>query len=198
MEEHFPYAYNHFEEPVTPPYISRLLTTLSYSYTTKVLPVHDYKEETVEDSVPSASKKVPQAVPNSGNELTNKGTTKKDTNVGTNTSLPSQGSVKVVTPKPNIQAESVTKSNAETKAENKKKTANDKTTEPDTNPVETKVSENNVDVENKPVDAVIQIPDAEGDTTPENSINDTTGQTDEVEGNVVEATTDEADVPATA
>lgn len=194
MEEHFPYAYNHFEEPVTPPYRSRLLTTLSYSYTTKVLPVHDYNEETVEDSVPGASKNVPQAVPNSGNESPNKGTTKKDTNVGTNTSLPSQGSVKVVTPKPNIQAESVTKPDAETKAENETNTENDKTTEPNTNPEETKV-----DVENKPVDEVIQIQDAEGDTTtPENSINDTTGQS-EVEGNVVEATTDAAAaVPAAA
>lgn len=157
IEERYPYAYNRIEEPVNPPYISRLLTTLSLTYKTKILPVHDYSEETVADSLSSASEASPKEV------ITNKSTPKKGTNTG---------SVKVVTPKPIIKAESVAKPIAETKPEN------EDTTEP------TKDSENNVE----PVDEVTENSESEAgstDTEPEGSVDDTNGG---------EATTD-ADVP---
>lgn len=163
VEERHPYAYNQIEEPVNPPYISRLLTTLSVTYNTKILPVHDYSEETVADSLSSASEASPKEV------VTNKDTPKKGTNAG---------SVKVVTPKPNIKTESVAKPKAETKAENIPKSENGDTIEP------TEDSENNVE----PVDEVID--DSEAVKTESE-----TGSTDtEPEANDGDATTD-ADVP---
>lgn len=147
--------------------MSRLLTTLSLTYKTKILPVQDYSEETVADSLPSANEASPKEV------VTNKVTPKKGTNAG---------SVKEVTPKPNIKAESVAKPKAETKPENIPKSDNEDTTEP------TEDSEVNVE----PVDEVIKNPEVvnteseagSADNEPEGSVDDT---------NDGEATTD-ADV----
>lgn len=188
VEEHFPFVYERFEEPAIPPYMSRLLTTLSYTYKAKVLPVRDYvddNKETSEDSVSSASKILPQA-----DKTTS--TPKKDANVKTST--PAQGSVKIPPPKPNTIAEPVTKPVAETKPES------GKPTEPIAN-VEATIT--NVDEETKPVDEVIndsevETPDADvaATVTAPESVNDANGQP-ELEGNDGEATAAE-DIPVPA
>lgn len=140
---------------MNPPYLNRFLTTLSVSYKAKILPVRDYideTKETVSDSLTSSSDNVPKEVSSPANDstATNKGTTKKNPNGGTNAGTP-QVSSNVLPPKPNIKAESVTKPKAETKPEND----SDKTT--DTNVADPTDSKNiAVDKVIEPVDKVIE------------------------------------------
>lgn len=167
-----PSHYRHrFQEP---PYLNRLMTTLTYTYNTRVVRVidKDEKDEKVADSSASASDTVSNAV-------TNKGTTKKDKNAETTSST---GSVKKVTPKPGVEA--VPKSDAGEKPDD------NKTTESTTKVDATKVSEDKVaGVEPKPVEGET---DANSDsTTSKDSDNDGNSETENSEG----STTD-ADVPA--
>lgn len=206
VEERYPYAYNRFEEPVNPPYLSRLLTTLSLTYKTKVLPVRDYvaeNKETDEDSLASASETAPPEVkkPGNGSKVT---TPKNDSKVGTNTSTPPE-SVKV-TPKPNVKAESVTKPKAETnpKAEAKPKEEakpeadtkpeSVKTTEPDANVAVTDASdiESKFDVDSKATEnSKVEDKDAPTAAASESSVSETKSDAKE---NAGEETT-VADVP---
>ncbi|XP_037038312.1 uncharacterized protein LOC119075859 isoform X2 [Bradysia coprophila] len=145
VDDLHPYAHR-FQEP---PYLSRLWTTLSYTYNTRLVRVIDKDEtkETVADSVGSASNTVEQPA--------TKGTTKKEKSTEKAGSA-DKGSVKKVTSKP--KAEAVTKSG--------EKPDDNKTTGSSTKVEGTKVSENNGDgVETKPVEEEIKTDDATSDST---------------------------------
>ncbi|KAG4065160.1 hypothetical protein HA402_007557 [Bradysia odoriphaga] len=175
VDDLHPYAHR-FQEP---PYLSRLWTTLSYTYNTRLVRVIDKDEtkENVADSVDSASNIVEQPATKS---TTKKG---KGTEKGGSTD---QSSVKKVTSKP--KAEAVTKSDAGGKPDDNKTTGS--TTEVEA----TEVSEKNDDgVETKPVDEKTKTVDATSDsTTPK----DSDGNAESAPTENGDGTTTDAEVPA--